>query len=76
LWQDGLIDGLQWHRKVGGIYIDGAVIGVSSNDEGTKSYSTAVKAIANVNETTCDFAPRSSSYPLIGGHDYFWIAIV
>jgi hypothetical protein len=61
---------------VGGIYVDGTVNGVSSNDEGAKTYSTAVQAIANVNETTFDFAPRSASYPLIGGHDYFWVAIV
>ena len=61
---------------VGGIYVDGVVNGVSSTAEGVKSYSAAVMAIANVNETTFDFAPRSSTYPLIGGYDYLWVAIV
>lgn len=61
---------------IGGIYVEGVVNGVTSTTEGVKSYSTAVVAIANVNETTFDFAPRSASYPLVGGHDYLWVAIV
>ena len=60
---------------IGGIYVDGAVIGISSAADSVKSYSTAVAAISNVNETSFDFTPRSASYPLVGGHSYIWIAI-
>ena len=59
----------------GGIYVEGIVNGVSSNDDaGTKAFSTSAIAIANITETTFDFAPRSASYPLKAG-DYFWVAI-
>lgn len=60
---------------IGGFFMEGATCGISSDDSGGKTYSTSVVAIANVNETTFDFTPRSVHYPLIGGVDYFWAAI-
>lgn len=60
---------------IGGFFMEGATCGLTSDASGGKTYSTSVVAIANVNETTFDFAPRSIHYPLIGGTNYFWVAI-
>lgn len=71
------MDNIDTKGTIGGFYIDGVSIGFSCNDnEGTKAFSTAVTAIKNITETTFDFAPRSASYPLIGGHSYLWVAMV
>lgn len=70
------LDFISQKATVGGLFVEGVVMGVSSSDDvGTKAFSTAAKSIANVTENTFDFVPRSASYPLVGGHDYLWITI-
>lgn len=69
------LDTIVGKGSVGGFSIEGVTGTISSVEDGTKSFSTVVAFIQNITETTFDIVPRSDAYPLIGGHNYLWVAI-
>jgi hypothetical protein len=69
------LDNIEIKRSLGGVCAESVSVGFSSNDDGTKAFSTAAIIITNVTEVSFDFVPRSAAYPLAGECNYLWTAI-